>query len=251
MEHRQPPLRPTAEQAEHDEAVPLGSRRFSRFVPPPSVRKLALPRVVLAALAVSGVVVMLALLGTFAARSLPEYLHHQPVYQFRFQDIVLDPPPPPWYRGGSAAFLARLRDANRQPAEQSVLDLDLERLGDVFRLDPWVAKVSRVERAHPNRVVVHLVYRQPVACVSLREDSRVIILDAEGVVLSQKEIDPHVRKALIQVSGAKLPPAQAIPGKTWKRAGATNEDFEVDDVVVRAAALAGFLTSVQSELEHE
>jgi hypothetical protein len=249
MEHRQSPLRAAGEDAAYAEGGdPLTSRRFSRFVSPHSVRRVALPRVALAALAASGVVVMVALLGSYALRFLPAYLHRQPAYQLRFQDIVLDPPPPPWYSGGSTAFLERVKAAHRQPEVQSMLDLDLERLGDVFRLDPWVAKVSRVESAHPNRVVVHLTYRRPVAAVIV-DASRIVVLDGEGVVLSEKEIDRRACGPLIQLNDIKVPPAVARPGQTWKKESARRGDVEVDELVLQEAALAGYLTSVQHELD--
>lgn len=249
MEHREPPRRAAAEYASEggEGRDPLSTRRFRRFVAPPGVRRLALSRVALAALAGVGVLVLLAALGSFAARSLPEILNRQPVYHFAFRDIVLDPPPPPWYRGGSRAFLERLRAEAHEPGQQSVLKLDLERLGRVFRLDPWVRKVGRVERAYPNRVIVRLEYREPAAVVRFDRAHRVV-LDEEGVVLSEKEIDLEASGPLIPLIGVNRPPVDPRPGETWKRVSVSG-GAEADDLVVRAAGLAGYLRSVQDELE--
>jgi hypothetical protein len=48
----------------------------------------------------------------------------------------------------------------------SILDRRLtERLGLAFAAHPWVAEVARVEKFHPARVEIDLIYREPVAVV--------------------------------------------------------------------------------------
>jgi hypothetical protein len=225
----------------------VAGRRFGRFVHAPGVRRLAFPRILLAMLAGAGVVGSFVVLGSFAFESLSASLHRQPVYSFEFRAIGLDPPPPAWYRGGAPAFLERVRSESKEPERQSVLDLDLERLARAFRLDCWVRQVVRVRRSYPNQVVVRLVYREPVAFVTVRE-GRTIVLDQDGVVVPRKDIEPGPNSPLIQVFGLDLAPGSSREGETVKRTSEIEGIEEVDEAVVAGARLAAFLRTVQSSV---
>lgn len=249
MEHREPSRMPTADDPSHRAGGdPVAARRFSRFVPPPSVRKLALPRVALALLAGAGAVVLIVVLGSATVRSLSGYLHRQPAYQFEFRRIELQPPPPSWFRGGAAAFLERVRAESSQPERQSLLDADLDALARAFRLDCWVQKVERVERIHPNRVVVRLAYREPVAEFEVPGRARLVVVDREGVILPDDDLDHEALGPLVRLYGMK-PPQQPHVGETWKRPEGSSDVLVPDESVAAAARLAEFLRRVQDQLK--
>lgn len=92
-------------------------------------------------------------------------------------------PLPPWIEKGFRA--EGYRDASLG-GPLSIMDPNLtERIAKAFALHPWVAKVCRVQKCHPGRVKVDLVYRRPV-CIVL-SPSGPHPVDAEGVVLPIKD----------------------------------------------------------------
>jgi hypothetical protein len=64
----------------------------------------------------------------------------------------------------------------------------VERVKNAFALHPWVARVERVEKRHPARIRVELVYRRPVCAVETA--GRLIVVDAEAVVLPDDDFTP-------------------------------------------------------------
>jgi hypothetical protein len=213
----------------------------------PAARRLAVSRLVLALAALG-----LALGGGFlAARLLRGWLHGQPQYRLRFLEIVLEPPPPAWYRGGAAGFLERVRARVQRPETVSLLDEDLGELRRDFRYDAWVKKVDKVEVRAParspgdRRLLVRLVYRKPVA-VARRSAAPEVILDGDGVILAGADIDRDAAGPLIVINGEGLaPPVDPRPGEVWKSNDGSGGLAQGDPRVLGAARLADFLTSVQ------
>ena len=97
------------------------------------------------------------------------WLHGRQQYKVEFREIVLDPPAPAWYRWGSKGFLDRVRAAARSPRRMPALDLDLRKLVLTFQRYSWVKQVGGARLTHPNRLVVRLTYREPVARLRCRE----------------------------------------------------------------------------------
>src|SRR5438270_894476 len=127
MEYREAPRTVMAEGLPRDAvAAPASPRRFA------TVRRLARTRLVLALLAVLVTLGLLGSAGAHAVRAMVAWLHEQPPYQLDFREIRLDPPPPAWYRGGTEAFLNRVRDGAGRPGTLAVLDLDLDGLASDF-----------------------------------------------------------------------------------------------------------------------
>lgn len=245
MEHREPPRMATAGDASPEPGIDRESmRRFARFVPPPSVRRVALPRLVLALLAAAGALGVTVVVGRMAVSSFVAYLHRQPEYEFAFGDLVLEPPPPSWLRGGRGAFLERVRTRGALPQRQSILDLDLKRLERAFQLDCWVKQVHRVEcSTFPARVVVRLVYREPVAYVEWNgpKVALKVVLDADGVILPGEDVLRDATR-LIPIYGIGRPLNPQF-GETWKKKAETTGEPEEDRLVIAAARLADFLTA--------
>ncbi|AGA30250.1 cell division protein FtsQ/DivIB [Singulisphaera acidiphila] len=249
MEHREPPRIATADDPSHEsENDPIRGRRFARFVTPPSVRRLSRPRIVLAILAGAGFLYVLSLAGLHGLRSLRTFVHKQAEYQVAFSEIVLDPPPPGWYKGGSKHFLERVRKESGDPEQFSLLDLDTEKLKLAFQRDGWVRKAV-VMRQNPNRVVVHLDYREPVALVSV-EHSRKELIDQEAVILNQDDVNLNAAATLFlerRGGSPSLPPFLRNVGETWKTESGPNKLPVVDECVLAGAKLANFLRSVQRD----
>ena len=87
-------------------------------------------------------------------------------------------PAPNWIMSDvrtEAMMLGSLSDLNIKQE-----DLTL-RIAQAFSLHPWVAKVKRVSKKYPARVVVELQYRQPAAVVEMAQG--LYPVDTEGVLL--------------------------------------------------------------------
>jgi len=75
-----------------------------------------------------------------------------------------------------------------------------------------VAKVERVQKFHPARVRVDLVYRRPVCMVEL--GGELIPVDAEGVVLPSADFTPVEASRYVRLKGVDSRPL-GPPGTRW------------------------------------
>ena len=176
MEYREPP-RIAATEGRLDGVIdhPEPRPRLRRFELIRAHRQLDLPRVLAAVLVALAGLGILAYSAAHVVRLAVRWLHQQPQYQLRFQDIRLAEPPPAWFRGGSEAFLKQVRENVDEAESLPVLDLAPDRIERDFRLFHWVDDVRRVEYP-PQGITVHLVYKQPVARIPIpggrRDDPR-------------------------------------------------------------------------------
>jgi hypothetical protein len=179
--------------------------------------------------------------GSHALDSLKHWLHGQKQYETTFAAIALDPPPPAWYRGGSAGLLQCVRmAARRQDVPFSTLDVDLAALDREFRMYCWVRRVKRVERKWPNRIVVRLDYRRPVARATIPGKSARVLIDDDGVILPWEDVDGELAGRLPLIVGPE-PPFDPRPGRFWM-----SSDGAIDDRLRAAVTLAAFLESAQA-----
>jgi hypothetical protein len=182
-------------------------------------------------------------LGRLAARSVVGWLHAQPQYQLPFDQIELVPPPPAWYRAGAKGFLDRVRRRANLGENVSVLDLTPERLALAFR-DAWVEEVLKVAYS-PGKVHVYLRYREPVGMVVLADGGQQLV-DEYAVLLASDDVDPVRLGPLIRISAPGLePPADPQPGVTWKSRTRPGGLESVNESIVAAAGLAGFISKKQ------
>jgi hypothetical protein len=82
------------------------------------------------------------------------------------------------------------QDAGWQQQPPSILETDLTvRVAQAFEQHTWVAKVTRVTKHHPARVVVDLQYRRPVAMVEVdyQGQSGLLPVDNLGVLLPPED----------------------------------------------------------------
>jgi hypothetical protein len=251
MEHRETPRMVTAEVRPRDARTgpSQDGRRFARFVTLPTERRLVLGRLAMALLAGTLGLVAVGGAGTIAWERMVRWLHGRPQYQTTFREIKLDPPPPSWFRGGAAVFLDRVRTTAQRPDEPfSALDLDLADLIREFRYYCWVKRVVKVERLPPNRIIVRLEYRSPVAwSAPLSKSNARLLLDEYGVMLPAEDVDEDRPGRLIQVIGLD-PPFEPGPGLVWKKRDASQALGKADERVLATVKLAVFL---RSKLEQE
>lgn len=93
-------------------------------------------------------------------------------------------PLPPWMSHGNIRADG-FRDASLD-GRLSIMDPRVtERIAKAFALHPWVAQVRRVQKFHPGRVKVDLVYRRPVCIV--QSPCGMLPVDAEGILLPSKD----------------------------------------------------------------
>jgi hypothetical protein len=172
-----------------------------------------------------------------------DWLHRRPEYAVPFDRIVLDPPPPPVLRSGREAILGRVRERAKLRDPIPLLDQDLEELGLAFaKYSPWVAKVVRVERTHPDRITVRLVYRKPVARINLTIRDFLAIAD-DGVVLPGEDLRASDADRLVRIDGIR-PPLEARPGHFL----GANDAGKVPPEIVFAIRLARFLHDQEPDL---
>jgi hypothetical protein len=201
------------------------------------------PRLVLrrVAVAIAASVLALALavvVGSQVLESMLHWLHSTKQYETTFAAIELVPPPPAWYRGGRRLFLHGVLEAAQRPdTPYSMLDLDLEELRREFRLYPWVKLVGQVVRKYPNRIIVPLEYRTPVARALLPGKPGLVLVDDEGVILPSDDVDLEAVGRTILL-GKFEPPFELRPGRVW-----SSSEGKPDEHVLAAVKLAAFLRS--------
>jgi hypothetical protein len=186
--------------------------------------------------------VCIVYLSAGAARS---WLGDQPAYQLPFREIVLDPPPPSWYRGGSFAFLEDVRRRARMPETIPLLKRNEVKLERAFEQSPWTEEVQRITY-QPLGVTVRLAYRRPVALVEAAS-GRVYLVDPQAVILPQDDLDTEIKQfvraqGLIEINGRRLAdPREPKPGITWQPLPGAADAAPGNDRIPAACRLAGFL----------
>ncbi len=243
MEYREPPRIVASDDDGGD--ADLTRRRF------PLARhgRLDTRKIAAAAMLALSLAAVVLYAGRQALDAAAQWLQTQPRYQLPFGDVQLPEPPPECFKGGTAAFLERVRRNAREPEVVGLLDLDPVRLRNAFKSFPWVADVGAIERP-PGELIVHLKYRRPVAKVNVAGAGR-FVLDREGCLLPLEDVDVERVGRLIWIVGWDLtaPPRDRV-GTIWKTAAADSPAEEaVDRGVVEAAKLAGFLLEPSREAE--
>jgi hypothetical protein len=106
-----------------------------------------------------------------------------------------------------ASSLSRLKLADRRLVEQ---------VAQAFALHPWIAKVTRVEKRFPAKVLVAVEYRRPVAAVELaREGKReLLFVDADGVLLPSLDFAGNQAGDYLRIGGIASTPA-IFYGSPW------------------------------------
>lgn len=247
MEYREPPRIAATERRLDgvvDDAKP--GPRLRRFEFVRSQRQLDLPRLLLALVIGAAALAVAGYLAAQISRSAVSWLHEQPQYQVRFLDITLKPPPPKWFRGGSESFLRQVRDNAREGEVLQVLDLpkgDIARdqIAVDFKKFPWVQNVPQVEYP-PHGIVVHLVYRVPVAWMHF-PPAPAVYLDREACLLPVEDVDRTLLGPLIRITGQGLERGSADnrPGIAWRSSATGAEAARMNKSLESAAALAAFL----------
>jgi hypothetical protein len=245
MEHREPPPN-DAEGPRIRRAAPLESDRLA--LPAPDSPRSGRPAIDRARAAAAVIILSAVLLGSYlgilAIRAAIAWLGDQPAYQIPFREIQLDPPPPPWYRGGSEAFLEDVRHRARMPERFPLLGMKPDALQRVFQCSPWTVEV-RVDY-RPLGVIVGLTYRQPVALVEISPTEKYLI-DESAVILPREDVDEDVERfarehLMIKIKGAGLaPPQESEPGIEWKPRPGITDVAPGNGRIKSAAKLARFL----------
>jgi hypothetical protein len=178
--------------------------------------------------------------GSSISKNVVDWVHQQQVYQLAFNEIELKPEPPKWIKFGKAGFLEQVRAGNPKVVKFSMAKVDLDLLCSEFAKNPWVIKVDRAEKSYPNHVSIALTYREPVATLTTKKQT--YILDHEGVVLKDADLDSDAAGKLISIQAAE-PRDEPKAGLTWPGDGDVSKVADLDPSfrVVMASKLAGFL----------
>lgn len=233
---------PTMSRSSPTDGAERPGRTFSRLVAAPTIRRLAPRRLAVSLLVVVLVAGGLGLGGYRAVRTVAAWFRNRPEWSARFDAITLDPPPPSWIRVGGPALLERIRQASGRPETLPVQGIDLSELAQDFsRHSPWIRAVQGIDRVYPNRLIVRLEYRRPVAFVRTR--SGMIVIDRDGVVLPYEELSDPTCGTLIEVALASGDTSQAkgTAGLLLRFSQGPEESAADSRPAVYAAGLAAFL----------
>lgn len=236
-------MRQRRDLSESPESLPLPGVRppsarvlLGRFLGSKSVRR---------RLAAALVVVLLAWTTYVLAGRAIGWLHAQPEFTIAFDAVELLPEPPAALRNGRKAILARVRERGKIDGPIRLLDQDLRELGLAFaKHSPWIARVDRVERVYPGRIVVRVVYREPVARIDFSADRFVAVAD-DGVVIPGEDLQTSVAATLPRLKGFAAPP-QSLPGHYL----GADRDGNVPPEITSAVALARFLHDTDKDAGH-
>jgi hypothetical protein len=161
--------------------------------------------------------------------------NHGPQYLLEASGIELSPAPP-WIKADVRAEV--YFDSGWDKQKPSILEPDLTiRVAQAFEQHTWVAKVTRVTKHHPARVVVELKYRRPAAMVEVdyHGQSGLLPVDTEGVLLPPDDFVPEDAKNYPRIAVDYTGPSGSV-GTPWG-----------DARVEAAARIAARLTDVWRE----
>ncbi|MCH8044859.1 MAG: hypothetical protein IID44_14190 [Planctomycetes bacterium] len=135
-----------------------------------------------------------------------------PEYYVDPQDIQITPPPR-WVHSDVKGEVLE----NRGLSEPLwIFDEGLaKRIADEFLLHPWVAEVVRVRKHHPAAIEVELTYRKPVAMVMAADESRLLPVDVNAVVLPRKDFSEVEIERYPRIATVRSRP-QAPVGEAWQ-----------------------------------
>lgn len=169
-----------------------------------------------------------ALRGLYVAGlALVVMLVHREVFAFIAQRRQFSAPPiktalVPRWATSQGQEMVRIDGAGR-----SLFDPQLvEKVGRTFESNPWVRRVTSVERVFPDQLLIKFEYRR--AHVAVRRENGFVLIDRDGVRLPGVYATPPACDRAVQVTGvASLPPE---PGQAWK-----------DDALAAAVAMADYI----------
>jgi hypothetical protein len=139
-------------------------------------------------------------------------ISQEPEYVVLPENIEITPPPP-WIRADVKA--EALRDGSL--SELSLLDRQLTvKVARAFSMHAWVEDVPRVSKHQPPRIVVELVYRQPVAMVEvvINAQDGLLPLDVNGILLPPGDFSAEQAREYLRISVPEAMPAGPV-GTAW------------------------------------
>ena len=106
------------------------------------------------------------------------------------------------YIGAKHSNQKALTELIRETLPQGILAIDLERVRTLVESEPWI-KSAIVRRKLPDKLLIHLTEREPVAVAAI--DNELYVVDDEGIVLdgygpAYESIDRPIVKGLSNVA---------------------------------------------------
>ena len=148
-------------------------------------------------------------------------------------DQIQVPARPTWIHTDVKAEV--IRDAQLERLQ--ILDAKLtEKINRAFALHTWVARVHRVRKEYPARVIVDLEYRSPVAMVEVEatDGPGLLFVDRDSVLLPSDDFASKQTQNYLRIQVQSSPTTPAGPyGTAWgdvRIAGAAKLAYELRDV---------------------
>lgn len=145
--------------------------------------------------------------------------------------------PPAWVRHDviAAAFeRGELADGLSVLSDAEAFD---EPLAAAFSADPWVRRVGSIAKRHPNRVMIELEYRRPLAAVVL-PGAGLLPIDDDAVRLPGGELSGQQLSWMPRIELLGLTPRPPAVGRAWE-----------DPRLAGAASLVAAFDALWAELD--
>ncbi len=161
-----------------------------------------------------------------AAFVLVVLLVHREVYSFILERPQYQVPPieaavSPGWAGGQGVEVVRVDCGGASLFDAALVD----RVGRAFEANPWVRRVTAVERIFPDRLRVRYEIRRPH--VAVRRTNGYVVVDVDGIRLPGVYAEPPPRDRAAILAGVPSLPAE--PGRAWEdaslRAGMEMAEF--------------------------
>jgi hypothetical protein len=122
-------------------------------------------------------------------------------------------PQPEWIHADVKAEVVRASSLSKLALRDPRL---VEQVAQAFALHPWIAKVTRVEKRFPARLIVAVEYRRPAAAVELSRDGKreLLFVDGEGVLLPSLDFAAGQAADYLRIGGIASTPA-SVYGAPW------------------------------------
>lgn len=157
-------------------------------------------------------------------------------YQITADSIEVSPPQPEWIQSsnvsGESIVSGSLVGMNSRQKDLTV------RVGEAYRMHPWVRQVKHCTKRYPAKIHVELEYRKPVAMVEVQGGR--LPIDIDGVLLPTVDFTADTANLFPRITAGATVPVSTIAGSAWG-----------DDRVHGGAGVAAFLLPYWNQLKLE
>ncbi len=126
-------------------------------------------------------------------------------------------PAPDWIQADIKSEVVRAGGLSSLPLRDPQL---VDKVSRAFAMHNWIAKVQRVTKSYPAKVVVEVEYRRPVAMVEVtwHGEPKLYFIDAESVLLPSEDFEREIEQKVphyLRITAGDVAPAGRSYGLPW------------------------------------